>query len=101
MVCDGFLERSVQKRVNQFFSTGKNDRQILSQAHQLVGAEIWIQEDEEEKTLLEGVTKIEFREGEISLHTILGDEIRVRADIKRALLLDKGFVFEVEHSPIS
>lgn len=102
MACDRFFEKSAQSRIVPTPSNSKKDP-VLYQPHQLVGTEIWLQDQyqQEEKIFLEGVTKIEFREGEISFHTILGDEIRLRGEIKKSLLLEKGFVFELEHSPIA
>ncbi|MBI3803220.1 MAG: CooT family nickel-binding protein [Nitrospirae bacterium] len=62
----------------------------------MVGTEIWLRDQrDEEKILAEGVTKIEFREGEIIFQTVLGEEIRVKADIQRSLLTEQGFIFEV------
>jgi hypothetical protein len=100
MACDAFFERSIQGRVNDAFPAKEQGADnLLGQPHQLIGTEIWLQEREDEKLLLEGVTRIEFREGEISFHTSLGEEIRVRAEIKKGLLLEKRFVFEPAASP--
>ncbi|GEM_PF-6586875 len=98
MACDTFFERL--NRIDQGVPTQTfKNSEVANRPHQLVGTDIWIRE-QEEKSFLEGVTKIEFREGEISFHTILGEEIKVRAEIKRGLLLEREFIFELEQSPI-
>lgn len=100
MACDTFFERSVQNRISRAFPAKKEAAaDLLGRPHQLIGTEIWLQERDDEKLLLEGVTRIEFRDGEISFHTVLGDEIRVRAEIKKGLLLDERFILEPVHSP--
>lgn len=100
MACDAFFERSVQNRISRAFPAKEEAAtDLLGRPHQLIGTEIWLQEGDDEKLLLEGVTRIEFRDGEISFHTVLGDEIRVRAEIKKGLLLDKRFILEPVHSP--
>jgi hypothetical protein len=96
MACDAYFERSIQSRIDRAFPILKvNQQDLLNQPHQLVGTEIWLREQDEEKILLEGVTKIEFSEGGLSFHTVLGEEIRVEAEIKKSLLLDRRFVFEL------
>ena len=98
MSCDEAFERCIQKRFDDAYPAKGKEKptdQRIREPHRLIGVEIQIKVAHAEKTFLEGVTKIEFHEGRITFHTVLGEEIHLRAEIEKVMIRRRSFSFQV------
>lgn len=97
MSCDEAFERCIQKKFDHAFPAAPEERtveEILEGPHRLIGAEIRMKVNYSEETFLEGVTRIEFHEGRVAFHTVLGEEIHVTAGIEKVIIEKRSLALQ-------
>jgi predicted RNA-binding protein len=99
MSCDQHFERCLQNKFDTIFQAKSKtafEKEISATPHRLIGTEVWLEAGGKEEIFLEGVTGIEFREGNVIFQTVLGERISFDGELERVTLREGGVVLQTK-----